>query len=77
MKKRDDNMAKNEPAPDASASYGPAEGLTCRECGCHHFFVVDTRRSGAGIRRRRECRNCGRLVWTREEVSPSPPELED
>jgi len=52
-------------------------GLSCPRCGCRHFLVVDTRGEPDGIRRRRECRNCGWRVWTHEEITPPPPELED
>lgn len=42
-------------------------GLVCRQCGCRHFRVLYTRRAAGGrILRRRECRNCGRRVTTRE-----------
>ena len=41
-------------------------GLTCRTCGCRHFIVVYTRPIPGGILRRRQCRNCGRRITTRE-----------
>lgn len=59
------------PPPGASA-----EGLVCPRCGCRHFLALETRRHGEGIRRRRECRNCGWRVWTQEQITP-PKELED
>ena len=43
-------------------------GLTCRHCGCRHFYVVYTRRApGAKLVRRRECRHCGRRMTTIEQ----------
>jgi len=48
---------------------GDSEGLTCPECGCHHFFVVYTKPSlGGRIIRRRECRNCGHRITTVESA---------
>jgi len=42
-------------------------GLICRACGCQHFTVVYLRRPAPGVLvRRRECRNCGRRMTTRE-----------
>jgi len=42
-------------------------GLECPRCGCRHFHVIYTRPSGQGrIRRRRECRHCGRRITTYE-----------
>lgn len=59
-------------APEPSA---PPKGLVCKRCGCRHFYVRHTRlvsgrvgeKSGM-ISRERECRNCGRRVWTRERM---------
>jgi len=42
------------------------QGLVCRRCGCRHFYVVWTRRRGAAVYRRRECRHCGWRTTTRE-----------
>lgn len=67
--RKDDEVGRAEPRA--------ADGLTCPKCGCRHFLVVDTRVVASGVRRRRECRNCGWRVWTREEITPSPTELED
>jgi len=42
-------------------------GLTCPECGCHHFRVLYTRaRLGGKITRWRECRFCGKRVTALE-----------
>lgn len=44
-------------------------GILCPKCGCAHFEVVYTRRiPGGAIRRRRECRHCGRRVTTTERM---------
>jgi len=45
---------------------GQARGLVCRKCGCTHFFVVYTRPITGGIRRSRQCRNCGKRIITNE-----------
>lgn len=43
------------------------KGVVCPKCGCLHFDVVYTRRGhGNVIVRRRECRNCGKRLSTRE-----------
>ncbi len=43
-------------------------GLECPRCGCRHFEVLYTRPvAGGRIRRRRECRHCGRRITTHEE----------
>jgi len=43
-------------------------GLECPACGCRHFFVIYTRPTPGGrIRRRRECRHCGRRITTYEK----------
>ena len=44
-------------------------GILCPKCGCAHFEVVYTRRIPCGaIRRRRECRYCGKRVTTTERL---------
>ena len=45
---------------------GPPRGITCRKCGCRHFSVVYTRHVPGGIRRRRQCRHCGKRIVTTE-----------
>lgn len=48
-------------------------GLCCSRCGCRHFWVLRTepvRRNR--IRRRRECRHCGRRVTTYEKLPTTP-----
>ena len=42
-------------------------GIRCPRCGCSHFWVTHTQRTRGGrIRRRRECRHCGRPMITFE-----------
>lgn len=45
-------------------------GLECPKCGCRHFYVIYTRRVRGKIKRRRECRSCGRRVSTYEQIVP-------
>ena len=50
----------NQPSAGSTAS-SPLSGgaIICRACGCHHFWVLYTRRDWGGrILRRRECRHC-------------------
>jgi len=50
-------------------------GLECPECGCHHFDTVYTRHHAGSVRRRKQCRNCGKRILTRERiVDETPPE---
>ena len=44
-----------------------SKGLACRHCGCRHFNVKHTRPAPSSIMRERQCRNCGKVVWTREK----------
>ena len=43
-------------------------GLECRKCGCRHFRVLHTRPVANSILRERECRNCGKIVHTKETI---------
>ena len=45
--------------------------MKCPYCSGVLSRVVDTRPVGDGIRRRRECRECGRRFTTYEQVMPS------
>lgn len=48
-------------------------GISCPNCGCRHFNTTHTEPLRDGrIRRRKECRHCGRRIVTFE--SPSKPE---
>lgn len=53
------------PAPEPNDD---DRGLECPSCGCHHFYVVYTRRREDRIVRRRECRHCGRKILTVERA---------
>ncbi|HUU70015.1 MAG TPA: hypothetical protein VM186_10855 [Planctomycetota bacterium] len=42
-------------------------GVVCRQCGCRHLPVYYTRSRPDGvIMRRRQCRNCGKVMTTYE-----------
>ncbi len=43
-------------------------GLVCPRCGCRHFYTTKTEKLKRVIRRRRQCRNCGKVVTTRERI---------
>ena len=53
-----------------SAEPPPAEpkGLECPACGCRHFSVYYTEPRCGLIRRRRECRHCGKRITTVEQI---------
>lgn len=56
-------LAAMQGAKDASA------GIRCRECGSADFYVRETERKKDGsIRRRRQCRHCGKRLTTQENV---------
>jgi len=42
------------------------EGWICPRCGCERWWVSDTRFDG-GVIRKRECRNCHKLIKTIEQ----------
>ncbi len=44
--------------------------MKCPYCGKSKTKVVDTRSSGEGVRRRRECKACGQRFTTYERVAP-------
>jgi transcriptional repressor NrdR len=44
--------------------------MRCPYCGKFKTRVIDTRSAGEGIRRRRECKDCGRRFTTYERVAP-------
>jgi transcriptional regulator NrdR family protein len=42
-------------------------GIECPHCGCRHFYTTHTEPLHDGrIRRRKECRHCGRKLVTYE-----------
>lgn len=58
-------VSRLHPQPD-----GQKLGLVCPRCGCQHFRVVYLKRLPGGVlRRRRECRYCGRRMTTRETTN--------
>jgi len=44
--------------------------MKCPFCASDNSRVIDTRSAAAGIRRRRECEDCGRRFTTYERVAP-------
>ena len=45
-------------------------GLECPRCGCRHFYTTHTEPLRDGrIRRRKECRHCGRKIVTYEATA--------
>lgn len=40
----------------------------CLKCGCRDLRVIRTETLATKVRRRRECRHCGRRIWTTEVV---------
>ncbi len=53
-----------------------SRGIECPKCGCRHFYTTHTEPLRDGrIRRRKECRHCGRRIVTYEApmaVAPKP-----
>lgn len=45
------------------------KGIFCIKCGCADIKVVTTMEYDGGIRRYRQCRNCGKRFRTHEIVS--------
>lgn len=51
----------------------PQSGIACPRCGCRHFFTTHTEPLRDGrIRRRKECRHCGRKIVTFEAAAAKP-----
>jgi transcriptional regulator NrdR family protein len=45
-------------------------GIVCPQCGCRHFYTTHTEPLRDGrIRRRKECRHCGRKLVTFESTT--------
>jgi transcriptional regulator NrdR family protein len=58
-----------QPHPTKPLPAPKPKGLECPSCGCRHFEVLYTRATPMGtIRRRRQCRHCGRRVTTSERL---------
>jgi DNA-directed RNA polymerase subunit RPC12/RpoP len=48
-------------------------GIVCPNCGCRHFHTTNTEPLHDGrIRRRKECRHCGRRIVTYEFTKATP-----
>jgi hypothetical protein len=43
-------------------------GIYCVRCGCRDMHVVTTMDYDSGIRRYRQCRNCGKRIRTKEMI---------
>ena len=62
--------------PEENEAPPPPPGIVCPRCGCSHMLghtnqpweVTKTERKHGFVRRRRVCRNCGRVVYTRESI---------
>ncbi len=53
-------MKSADPSPEP-------RGIECPSCGCRHFYTTHTEPLRDGrIRRRKECRHCGRKIVTHE-----------
>lgn len=44
------------------------QGIECPKCGCRHFYTTHTIRTANHVKRRKECRHCGRIVFTNERT---------
>lgn len=61
---------KRQTTPQESQAPDDDRGIPCPRCGCRHHSVAYVRRSNGGVvRRRRECRNCGRRFTTSERTT--------
>ena len=47
--------------------------MRCPYCQGNRTRVIDTREANEGVRRRRECKGCGKRFTTYEHVAPSNP----
>jgi hypothetical protein len=47
-----------------------SKGFACPNCGCKHFETTNVYHVRAGLRRRRVCRNCGRVASSTEIIDP-------
>ena len=56
----------------------PSErGIACPRCGCRHFYTTHTEPLRDGrIRRRKECRHCGRKLVTYEATQVPAAQLD-
>ncbi len=49
-------------------------GLQCPNCASRHFETDRTLPVVLGVRRKRICRNCGTVVFTKETIWTVPPQ---
>ena len=72
-------------SPAKEPAQAPPPGIVCPRCGCRHMIdpaadspadrpwrTTKTERHNGYVRRRRECRNCGWTVYTREAIETDP-----
>ena len=58
-------------------STGSDRGICCPHCGCRHFYTTHTEPLRDGrVRRRKECRHCGRRIVTYEAPIGSLPKTD-
>lgn len=46
-----------------------AAGIECPDCGCAHWFTIQTRQRPKFVYRQKRCRHCGRVVSTTERIT--------
>lgn len=52
-------------------------GIECPSCACRHHYTVRTSKINGKIRRRRECRHCGKRFNTYETLPADQPQRGD
>ena len=55
------NLSHLNPGPES-------KGIVCSRCGGRHFYTVYTRARASSILRLKQCRYCGRRVYTKEKI---------
>lgn len=59
----------NDTQQKPTKQFPAGEGITCPQCGCKHFYTVNTYPWNNGTKlRRRQCRHCKYIVETEEKV---------
>jgi len=57
---------------NSAAQKPSSSGIRCPQCGCCHFYTTHTEPLRDGrIRRRKQCRHCGRRIVTYETAIAS------
>lgn len=64
-------MSEQQKPTAAMPTAEPQNGLQCAYCGCCDIRTIETRPGYRFIRRRRECRNCGKRFTTTERAVSS------